>query len=97
MPRGNTEGFRAENKFKVPQKMWGSWTLVARHVFNKTYESMIKNPEFFLHTDIIRAGETPSSVHWKVTAWNAAFTAASITSRGERHILADLTNKVKGR
>ena len=94
MPRGNSEGYRADNKFKVSQKMWGSWTLVARHVFNKTYESMIRNPEFFLHSS---QGGTVDPKVWKVTAWNAAFTAAGICSRGERHILADLSNKVRGK
>lgn len=93
MPRGNSEGYRAVNEFKVPQRVWGSWTLVARHVFNKTYQSMTKNPEFFLHTD---QGGTVNPVHFRVTAWNAAFTAASVCSRGERHILKELTQKVRG-
>lgn len=97
MPRGNSEGFRADNKFKVPQKTWGSWTLVARHVFNKTFETAIKNQEFFHHTENIGAGGMMMKKHWRVTAWNFAFTAASICSRGERHILADLTNKMKGK
>lgn len=85
---------RALNKFKVPQKTWGSWTIVARHVFNKTYETMIKSPEMFLHTEI--AGQGVDDKHWKVTAWNAAWTAASIVSRGERHLLKDLTTRFKG-
>jgi hypothetical protein len=95
LPKGNSESFRALNTFKVPKKAWSSWTLVAKHVFNKTYESMMKNPEFFMHTEVRMANI--SDKIWKVTAWNAAWTAASICSRGERSILLDLTNRVKGK
>lgn len=98
MPRGNSEGFRAVNKFKVQQKQWGSWTLVARHTFNKVYESMIRSPDLFLSTNVKENGGLPMDIKdWEVTAWNAAWTAASVVSRGERHILADLSNKVKGK
>lgn len=84
--------FRVINKFKVPKKAWGSWTLVAKHVFNKTYESMTKEPESFLHPK-----QTPAPLleHFKTTAWNASWIAASICSRGERHLLKDLTERVK--
>jgi hypothetical protein len=97
MPKGNSEGFRADNKFKVPKKSWGSWTLVGKHTFNKLFEAMTMNPEFYVHSDVISRGGIYSEKEWRVTAWNAAFMAASIVSRGERHILADLTNKVKGK
>ncbi len=93
MPKGNTEGYRAENKFKVPQKAWGSWTLVGRHVFNKTFESMLIDQGMYRHS---RTVEMLPPNEWRVVCWNAAFIAASICSRGERQILADLTNKVKG-
>jgi hypothetical protein len=55
---------------------------------------MTTNPEMFLHTEIAGAGVVEK--HWKVTAWNAAWTAASIVSRGERHLLKDLTTRFKG-
>jgi hypothetical protein len=98
LPKGNSEGFRAANKFKVPLKQWGSWTLVARHTFNKLYESMTMNPDLFLSTKVRETGGLPmDEKDWKVTAWNAAWTAASVVSRGERHILADLSNKMKGK
>lgn len=83
---------RAANKFKVPQKTWGSWTLVARHVFNKTFESMQQDQENFRHPNSLPVDDK----HWKTTAWNAAFIAAMVCSRGERHLLKDLTQKVKG-
>lgn len=85
--------FRAINKFKVPKKVWGSWTLVAKHVFNKLYESMLNDRDFYVHTDLV--SEYYEIYQWKITAWNAAFMAASICSRGERHLLKDLTERVK--
>lgn len=88
MPRGNSDA-RALNKFKVPQKAWGSWTLVGRHTFNKLYETMIESPwVFHPKTDVVD--------EWKTIAWNAAFIAAGIVSRGERHLLKDITARVKG-
>lgn len=96
MPRGKSENYRVNNEFKVPKKSWGSWTFVAKHLFNKLYAAMIMNPEFYVHTDVTARGGFLSEKEWKVTAWNAAFMAASIASRGERHLLADLTTKVKG-
>jgi hypothetical protein len=93
MPKGNYEGYRADNKFGVPKKAWGSWTLVARHTFNKTYESMKSNQGMMRHS---KTESLMPDSEWKVICWNAAWTAASVVSRGERIILADLTNKVKG-
>ena len=95
--RNYEESYRAENKFKVPKKMWGSWTLVAKHTFNKLYEDMIKSPDLYHHPKAILAQQVPEKEIWKTTAWNAAFMAACIVSRGERHILKDLSNKVKGK
>lgn len=88
MPRGNSDA-RALNKFKVPQKAWGSWTLVGRHTFNKLYETMKDSPWIFL-----KDREAPDD--WNVTAWNAAFIAAGIVSRGERHLLKDTTPRLVG-
>lgn len=95
--RNNEETYRAENKFRVPKKTWGSWTLVARHTFNKLYEHMTEVPDTYVHPNTILLGLMPEDRLWKTTAWNAAWMAASIVSRGERHILADLSNKVKGK
>lgn len=85
--------FRVINKFKVRKNVWSGWTLVAKHVFNKTYESMTKDPELFLHPNLVSQPRTPKE--WETTAWNAAWIAASVCSRGERHLLKDLTEKVK--
>lgn len=84
---------RVANRFKVPKKQWGSWTFVAQHTFNKLYETMIDNQ------DLYRApGAEPQLPElWKITAWNAAWMAASIVSRGERHLLKDLTLRFRGR
>src|SRR5690606_26305266 len=91
----NRESYRVDNKFKVPKKSWGSWTFVGKHVFNKLYEAMIMNPEFYVHSDVVARNGFVSDKEWKVTAWNAAFMAASIVSRGERHLLKDISTKVK--
>lgn len=91
MPRGNSELYRAANLFKVPKKEWAKWTLVGKHTFNKVY-SMMSQQDLIKHTEATPVPDT----HWKVIAWNAAFLAASITSRGEKYILKDLSNKVKG-
>lgn len=93
MPRGNSDS-RAANKFKVPQKTWGSWTLVARHVFNKTYETMLKSPDNFRHPDEAKTEIVPQ--YWKTTAWNASWIAASLCSKGEKYLLKDLALRVKG-
>jgi hypothetical protein len=93
LPRGNSDS-RAANKFKVPQKVWGSWTLVARHVFNKTYETMMKSPDNFRHPEDQKT--EINLVHWKTIAWNAAWMAASLCSRGEKYLLKDLALSVKG-
>lgn len=85
---------RAVNKFRVPKKAWGYWTLVARHVFNKTYQTMIESPDVFRHPEDQKTEIVPE--YWKTTAWNAAWMAASVCSRGEKHLLKDLTLRVKG-
>lgn len=84
---------RIKNEFKVPQKSWGSWTIVAKHVFNKTMHSMMRDPQFYIHTEL--KDREVDLKHFRVTAWNAAYTAASICSRGERQILKDLTTRYK--
>lgn len=93
MPRGNSDS-RAPNKFKVPVKAWNSWTLVARHVFNKTFETMQKSPDLFRHPEDALTEINP--VYWRTIAWNSAWIAASLCAKGEKYLLKDLTLRVKG-
>lgn len=60
------------NEHRVPQRKWQKWSIVARGVFNKTYEVMVDNPDLFRHPDdIVR------SRRWTgANAWNAAWIAA---------------------
>jgi hypothetical protein len=62
-----------KNVFNVPQRQWRKWPVLGRQVFNEVYTSMTKNQEMFLHPK----QEKVSRSHWKTTAWNAAWTAAS--------------------
>jgi hypothetical protein len=80
------------NRFKVSKKMWSRWTLVGRHVFNKTYETMRDNQ------DVMKSNKTQGILdpEWDVIAWNAAFTAADVCSRGERHLIDHVIKEIKG-
>lgn len=61
------------NIYRVPQKQWRKWSDVAHQVFNEVFSSMVKNQPLFIHPQ-----QTASSrAHWRTTAWNAAWTAAS--------------------
>lgn len=86
-----------KNMFKVPKKTWGSWTIVGKHVFNKTYSHMLENPFAYAHTDIVKGNFFEGFVdkYWKVTAWNAAFQAASLCSRGERYLIKDIEQRIR--
>lgn len=79
--------FYPKNKFKVPRKAWGSWTLVGKHVFNKLYETSLESPWIFDASPKERA--VISEAQWKVLAWNFAFVAAGVCSRGERHLIKE--------
>lgn len=61
------------NLYRVPVKQWDKWSAVGRQVFNEVYSSMVGNQWLFLHPK----QEKMSRSHWKTTAWNAAWTAAS--------------------
>lgn len=61
------------NRYKVPQKQWRKWSKAQRSVFNRVHSAMIQNPQFFQHPE---AEKIPRD-HWKTTAWNAAWEAAS--------------------
>lgn len=73
---------KVKNLYKVPRKAWGSWTLVGKHVFNKTFIHMKENPDLYIFQH-----ELLPDQKWDVVCWNAAFQAASVCSRGERHLL----------
>lgn len=62
-----------KNSHRVPAKQWGRWSAQARRVFNDVYSAMIGDQDMFLHP---KASPLPET-HWKTTAWNAAWTAAS--------------------
>jgi len=64
-----------QNLYRVPVKQWSKWGPVGRAVFNEVYSSMVGNQSLFLHPK----QEKASRSHWKTTAWNAAWTAASAT------------------
>lgn len=61
------------NIYNVPVKQWVKWGALARQVFNEVYSSMVKNQGLFLHPKQVKASRS----HWRTTAWNAAWTAAS--------------------
>ena len=61
------------NLYHVPVRQWRKWSPAERQVFNEVYSSMTKNKDLFLHPK----ASAPSRAHWKTTAWNAAWTAAS--------------------
>lgn len=60
------------NLYRVQKKQWRKWSTAARKVFNETYRFMMRNPNLMLHPK----QEPPKPVHWKTTAWNAAWIAA---------------------
>lgn len=86
----------SDNKYRVPQKQWRKWNANARVAFNDIYSRMAKAPSLFTHPKALK----PKSVHWKVTAWNAAWLAADAVRdfgarrwdiTGERNWRAKLT------
>jgi hypothetical protein len=83
---------KVTNTHRVPSRMWRRWTIVGRHVFNKTYTHMIQNQDVYKHPQ----AQTIPEEHFKTTAWNAAFQAASICSRGEEALLTELVRDLRG-
>ena len=80
------------NRFRVPRRMWSGWTVVGRHVFNKTFQYMNENQQFFKHPS---ADHVPDE-YFRTTAWNAAVEAAGICSRGEAALLTQLVRELRG-
>jgi len=81
-----------QNAHSVPKKQWKKWTMIGKNVFNKTYEYMMENPDHFKHPN---ADLVPTEF-FKITAWNAAWIAADICSRGEKHYIKEITKELKG-
>ena len=63
------------NVYRVPSRQWDKWDAMGRQIFNEVYSSMVGNQWLFLHPE----QEKMSRSHWRTTAWNAAWTAASAT------------------
>lgn len=82
------------NSNGVGTKQWNKWTKVGKHVFNKTFESMMKSPEVYQHPATVQTGL--SNAEFKTIAWNAAFIAACVCSRGEKHLLKEFQEEVRG-
>ena len=61
-----------ENENRVPVAQWRKWNQAERKLFNTLYSCMHDNVKLFLHPK----QEDPKPVHWKTTAWNAAWIAA---------------------
>jgi len=60
------------NRYDVPKKQWKKFGPIGQRVFNEVYSAMVNNQRLFLHLDA-----TPTKrEHWRVTCWNAAWTAA---------------------
>lgn len=86
---------RAVNTHSVPQRQWRKWTLVAKHVFNKTYSHMMSNPEVYFHPDYLEDPGLPDLKYFRTTAWNAAWMAADICSRGEKIFLDKMKKEIR--
>lgn len=82
-----------QNTNGVSKQQWSRWTLVGKHVFNKVYESFLPNQDIMASPGFIKKGGMTDE-EWKVIAWNAAFMAAGITSRGEKILIKDLTKEI---
>lgn len=78
-----------KNTYGVSKRSWSSWTLVGKHVFNKTFISLMENQEVFNHPEHLKENGTMLDKHWRTVAFNAAYIAADVCSRGERHLLKD--------
>ena len=60
-----------DNQFKVPKKQWASWSLLQRHVFNRTYGALYVCGACMYPQEI-----KTTKAQRKVIAWNAAWLAA---------------------
>lgn len=63
---------KEKNKNRVPVSQWRKWDEAERSLFNTLYSYMYDNMELFLHPK----QKAPEHLHWKTTAWNAAWIAA---------------------
>lgn len=60
------------NRYKVPLRQWRKWSPTAKRLFNSVYSYMNRNQDMFQHPKAV----VQTKVHWKTTAWNAAWIAA---------------------
>ena len=63
----------ARNCYHVQKKVWSEWSKTAQAVFNRSYSFFIKNKETMFHPKAV----APNKVHYRTTAWNAAWIAAN--------------------
>jgi hypothetical protein len=70
------------NQHKVSPRQWKKWCDLAQRVFNATYTDMVHNQGLFVHPK----ADPVSAVHWKTTAWNAAWIAAEAVQVGLKDI-----------
>lgn len=94
MPRLDKRDSRVYNTYRVPRRQWKKWSLVAHHVFNKTYEDMKRGgPAVWCP----KCSVTLTEQDWDTIAWNAAFTAAHVTTRGEFLVIDHMIKLLKDR
>jgi len=73
-----------ENKFGVGARKWKNWPDICQRVFNETYYVMYHNQSMFMHPK----GKENPDLHWKTTAWNAAWVAADACQQALKDIIA---------
>lgn len=62
-----------ENPHGIDEEQWRKWPQTSRLLFNHLYEYTLQNQSLFSHP---LSAEVPAE-HWKTTAWNTAWEAAS--------------------
>lgn len=80
----------AKNTHNVPRRQWKKWTLVGQSTFNMLYSHMKDSQQLYVHP----MSQMVPDFHFKTTAWNAAWMAADITSRGEKHYIKELMKEL---
>lgn len=85
-----------KNVYRVPKKVWTRWTLVGKHVFNKTMEFSTTSGSELMCNPKMTEEYHISDEYWKTIAWNHAWISADIASRGEKHLIDTLTKEIKG-
>jgi len=60
---------------KVNKRQWKKWSGRQQKLFNDLYDHVLNNQELYQHPRGIRQNKE----HWKTTAWNVAWMAASFS------------------